>query len=54
LYTAPILDIAGTGNAAPSGTYQFTNPPTTGKEYIYWIVVDPLTEDFKKWTVDYA
>lgn len=50
-YTTPLLDISGTSNEAPSGTYQDGDPPTTGKEYWYEIVNDPENEGFKKWSV---
>ena len=49
----PNLNIGGT-NSAPSGIYQDGDPPTTGKEYIYELVVDPEIEGFKKWTVTYT
>ena len=48
----PELIIDGT-DAAPSGTYQDGDPPTTGKEYIYEIVNDPETTGNHKWTVTY-
>jgi hypothetical protein len=47
---------AGTGNvgstnAAPSGTLQAANPPTTGKEYAYELVNDSQNVNpTKKWT----
>ena len=55
LFTAatPSLQIDGT-NAAPTGLYQLTNPPVTGKEKIYWLVNDPLVENFRKWTVTFS
>ena len=52
-HASPLLYIAGT-NAAPSGTYQDGDPPTTGKEYIYEIVVDPETTGNEKWAVTYT
>ena len=53
-YAAPTLDIAGGSNAAPSGTYADEDPPTTGKGYIYELVVDPETEGFNKWAITYT
>ena len=44
----------GGGNASPSGVYQLANPPTTGKEKIYWLVNDPLAEGFNKQTWTYT
>ena len=50
-YATPTFNVGGT-NSTPSGIYQFANPPTTGKEMIYWLVNDPLAEGFNKqvWT----
>lgn len=50
-YATPTFNVGDT-NSAPSGIYQFANPPTTGKEMIYWLVNDPLAEGFNKqvWT----
>ena len=53
LYASPVLGIGGT-NAAPSGTYQDGDPPSTGKEYIYELVNDPEAESFKKWAIMYT
>ena len=53
-YATPSLDIAGTGNAAPSGTYQTVCPPTTGKEYIYDLVNGICTAAGPEWTVTYT
>ena len=53
LYASPVLGIGGT-NAAPSGTYQDGDPPSTGKEYIYELVNDPEAESFKKWAITYT
>jgi len=40
-----------TGNAAPSGTFQAANPPTTGKEYAYELLNDSQNiNPTKKWT----
>lgn len=49
-YATPSLNVGGT-NAAPSGTYQDGDPPTTGLEYIYEIANDPETEGFNTWSV---
>ena len=49
----PDLQIGGT-NAAPSGTYQDGDPPTTGKEYAYELENDPETEGFNVWTIDFT
>ena len=51
--TLPTLNIS-TSNAAPSGIYQDGDPPDTGKEYIYELVVDPEVEGFKKWAITYT
>lgn len=50
---APILGIGG-NNAAPSGIYQYSPTPTTGKEMIYALVNDPDNEGFNKWTITYT
>ena len=52
-YATPAVNVGGT-NAAPSGTYQDGDPPTTGKEYIYEIVVDPESTGNETWTVTYT
>lgn len=52
-YATPTFNIGGT-NSTPSGIYQFANPPTTGKEMIYWLVNDPLAEGFNKQTWTYT
>jgi hypothetical protein len=52
-HTAPVLHIGGT-NPAPSGTYADQDPPTTGKGYIYELVVDPEAEGFRKWAITYT
>ncbi|MCB1711044.1 MAG: PKD domain-containing protein [Candidatus Riesia sp.] len=52
-HSAPVLHIGGT-NPAPSGTYADEDPPTTGKGYIYELVVDPESEGFKKWAITYT
>jgi len=44
----------GGTNAAPSGTYQDGDPPTTGKEYIYELENDPETEGFNVWAITYT
>jgi hypothetical protein len=49
-YATPALNIGGT-NAAPSGTYQSTCPPTTGKEYAYDLVNGICTADGPEWAV---
>lgn len=43
------IDVAGGSNAAPSGTYQAANPPTTGKEYAYELVNDSAGVSTKHW-----
>jgi hypothetical protein len=52
-YATPALNVGG-DNAAPSGTYQDGDPPTTGKEYIYEIVNDPETTSNETWAVTYT
>ena len=52
-YATPSLDILGGSNAAPSGVYQATNPPTTGKEKIYDLVNGNATPAGPEWTVQY-
>jgi len=55
-YATPALDIGGTGgtiNAAPSGTYQDGDPPTTGLEYVYELANDPETTGNETWTIVY-
>jgi len=51
-YATPVLTIGGT-NAAPGGTYQDGDPPTTGKEYVYELCNDPESEGFNTWTITY-
>jgi hypothetical protein len=47
--TAGTINIGGT-NAAPSGTYQAANPPTTGKEFAYELLNDSQNVNpTKKW-----
>ncbi len=42
------------GNAgSPSGYYQDSSPPTTGREFIYKLVNNPDEEGFNKWTITY-
>jgi hypothetical protein len=53
-YATPTLDLLGTGNAAPSGTYQAASPPTTGEEYKYDLVVGAYTTAGPEWTVTTA
>jgi hypothetical protein len=50
---APSATLGGS-NAAPSGTYQDGDPPTTGKEYIYEVENDPETEGFNTWSISYT
>jgi hypothetical protein len=50
----PTLDLLGTGNAAPSGVYQFSLTPATGNEMVWALVNDGLAEGFKKWTIQTA
>jgi hypothetical protein len=38
--TGGTIDLAGNGNAAPSGTYKAQVPPTTGKEAAYELIND--------------
>jgi hypothetical protein len=53
-FALPTLDIAGTGNASPSGTYQAANPPATGKEKIYDLVNGNYTPAGPEWSVTYT
>lgn len=55
LFTAatPMLGIGG-NNAAPSGVYQTSATPSTGKEMIYALVNDPNLEGFHKWTATFT
>jgi hypothetical protein len=49
--TGGAITLNGTGNAAPSGTYQSNCPPTSGKETAYDLINDPCTVNpTKKWT----
>ena len=48
-----IADISGT-NAAPSGTYQYSATPSTGKEYAYALENDDDAEGFTLWTIAIA
>ena len=50
---APFLHIGGT-NAAPSGTYQNADPPTTGLEYVYKLVNDPDGDGHRKWAISWT
>jgi hypothetical protein len=50
---APSMNIGGT-NAAPSGTYQYSATPSTGKEKIYALVNDDDAEGFNKWTITFT
>lgn len=50
---APSLQIGGT-NAAPSGTYQNADPPTTGLEYVYKLVNDPDGDGHRKWAISWT
>jgi len=49
-YTTPALTING-NNAAPSGTYQSTCPPTTGYTWSYDLVHEICTGAGHAWTV---
>jgi hypothetical protein len=51
--TTPSMNIGGT-NAAPSGTYQYSAAPSTGKEKIYALVNDDDGEGFNKWAVTFT
>ena len=42
-YSAPVLTLLGSSNAAPSGVYQSMNPPTTGNEAKYDLINDVPT-----------
>ena len=53
-WALPQLDVAGNGNAAPSGVYQTASPPTTGKEKIYDLVNGSYTPAGPEWTVSYT
>ena len=50
----PTCNLLGSGNAAPSGTYQAHVPPTSGKETVYDLVNDPNSEGFHKWSITTA
>ena len=52
-YATPTLDIAGDGNAAPSGVYQDGDPPTTGLEYVYELANDPETTGNNVFAITY-
>lgn len=52
-YATPELNISGT-NAAPGGTYQDGDPPTTGLEYVYEIANDPESTGNETWAVTYT
>ena len=52
-YTTPSLNVGGT-NAAPSGTYASTCPPTTGKAYAYELVNGVCSGAGPKWTVTFT
>ena len=48
--TGGTITLNGTGNAAPSGTYQSVTPPTSGKETAYDLINDPTSiNPTKKW-----
>lgn len=51
-YATPALNL-GSNNAAPGGTYQDGDPPTTGKEYIYEMANDPETTGYPTWSITY-
>jgi hypothetical protein len=49
--TGGTITLNGTGNAAPSGTYQSVTPPTSGKETAYDLINDPTSiNPTKKWS----
>lgn len=52
-YATPTLNIGG-NNAAPSGTYQAANPPSTPLEKIYAMVNDPNATGYNTWTITYT
>lgn len=43
--------LIGGDNAAPSGTYEDEDPPTTGLGMVYELVNDPESEGFNKWQI---
>ena len=49
----PELNIGG-NNEEPSGIYQYSANPLTGKEHIYALVNDDDAEGFKKWAITYT
>ena len=50
IVTGGTITLNGTGNAAPSGTYQSVTPPTSGKETAYDLINDPTSiNPTKKW-----
>ena len=52
-WATPSLDIAGDGNATPSGAYADEDPPSTGLGYVYELANDPETEGFNTWSITY-
>ncbi len=52
-FATPALRIDGS-NAAPSGIYQYSASPSTGKEKIYALENDDDAEGFNKWTITYT
>ena len=49
-FATPTLNIGGT-NAAPTGYYIHTVPPTSGEEYAYSLEYDPDSDGFNQWTI---
>jgi len=51
IVTGGTITLNGTGNAAPSGTYQSVTPPTSGEETAYDLINDPTSiNPTKKWS----
>jgi hypothetical protein len=54
LFPNGALLAVGGNNASPSGVYQTSTNPATGKEKIYALVNDPNGEGFGRWTITYT
>ena len=52
-YATPALNIGGS-NAAPSGTYSSTCPPTTGKAYAYELANGVCSTSGPHWAITYT
>jgi len=48
--TGGTINLNGTGNAAPSGTYAAQCPPTTGKNAAYELINDSCGVSSKHWS----